>query len=62
MFVAGVKDTLVVQHDVGVSMLKRKHCRAAPVQVCHRGICVSVRGHHTVLKVKLILITGHGQL
>jgi len=57
-----VKDTLVVQHDVGVSMLKGKDCRAALVQVCDRSLRVSISGDHTILKLELIVITGHGQL
>ena len=57
-----VKDTLVVEHDVGVAQLNRVDHRCALVQIGHREVRGSVWPQNTVLEVQLILVTGHGQL
>lgn len=60
--VCGVKDTLVIQDYVGVSVLKGKDRGGAGIEFSHRRMQISSRSDHVVLQLELVLITRHGEL
>lgn len=61
-FISWLKDTLVVQDNVGVTVLKGKNSGGALVELRDGRTRVSSSSNNTVLQLELILITGHGQL